>query len=352
MEFLYEVGVFAVEALVLVVAVVLAALGIAVVSQRRRGGGDDGYIEVRQINDRYRAYESALRSLTDTKEESKARDKAEKQRRKDEEKAAKERFNSDSEDDDAKPRLFLLSFDGDMRASHVECLREEISAVLSVATPKDEIMLRLESPGGMVHSYGLAASQLARIRAAGVPLTAVVDKVAASGGYMMACVADRIIAAPFAVIGSIGVLAQLPNFNRLLKKHDIDFEQFTAGEYKRTVTMFGENTDKDRAKFVEDLEDTHDLFKQWVSDNRPDVEIDKVATGEVWYGQQAVDVGLVDEISTSDTYLQSRLEQNDILEVRYKLKPTIQERLGMVAEQSLERVFYKIWQQGVTRFLP
>jgi serine protease SohB len=356
MEFLYEVGVFTAEALVLVVAILLVAAGLIMLGARRRGGGEEGYIEVRQINDRYKSFQSAVLSLTESKEESKAREKEEKLARKADEKAAKQRLKrsgDDAADNDApKPRIFLLNFDGDMRASQTEALREEISALLPVATPRDEVVVRLESPGGLVHGYGLAASQLRRVRDAGVPLTVVVDKVAASGGYMMACVADRILAAPFAVLGSIGVLAQLPNFHRLLKKNDVDFELFTAGEYKRTVTMFGENTDKGRKKFVEELEDTHALFKQFVADNRPAVDIQKVATGEVWYGQRAIDVGLIDELATSDSYLQSKLDVADILEIRFRQRPTLQERLGLAAEQSMERVFYKIWQQGMGRFLP
>ena len=186
----------------------------------------------------------------------------------------------------------MLNFDGDIRASATDNLREEISAILPQIVTGDEVLVKLESPGGMVHSYGLAASQLQRIKNAGVPLIIAVDKVAASGGYMMACVADRIIAAPFAVLGSIGVLAQLPNFHRLLQKNNIDFELLTAGEYKRTLTMFGENTDKGREKFVEELEETHGLFKSFVSANRPALDIAKVATGEVWYGQNALAEGL------------------------------------------------------------
>jgi serine protease SohB len=211
------------------------------------------------------------------------------------------------------------------------------------------MLVRVESPGGMVHGYGLAASQLRRIRDAEVPLTIAVDKVAASGGYMMACVANRIVAAPFAVIGSIGVLAQLPNFHRLLKKNDIDFELFTAGEYKRTVTMFGENTDKGREKFSEELEETHELFKQFVTTNRPEVDIDKVATGEIWYGQKAVEKGLVDELQTSDALVQGYLADWDVFEVKFVHKKNWQEKLGLAAEGALERAFLKIWQKGQQR---
>jgi serine protease SohB len=187
---------------------------------------------------------------------------------------------------------------------------------------------------------------LQRIKSAGIPLSIAVDKVAASGGYMMACVADRIIAAPFAVLGSIGVVAQLPNFHRLLQKNDIDFELLTAGEYKRTLTIFGENTDKGREKFVEELEETHGLFKSFVSANRPALDIAKVATGEVWYGQNALAKGLVDELQTSDAFVQSRLTDWDVFEVRFVHKKNWQEKLGLVAESALERSFLKIWQRG------
>ncbi|MGK3627588.1 protease SohB, partial [Acinetobacter sp. A11] len=149
-------------------------------------------------------------------------------------------------------KIFVLDFKGDIQASAVENLREEITLILATAKAgRDRIVVRLESPGGMVHGYGLAAAQLVRLRDAGFHLTICVDKVAASGGYMMACIANEIIAAPFAIVGSIGVVAQVPNFNRLLKEHNVDFELYTAGQYKRTVTMFGENTPEGKAKFEE-----------------------------------------------------------------------------------------------------
>ena len=350
MEFLQEIGVFLVEAIILVAAILVVLFGVAALGARRRGG-EEGYIEVRRLNERYVGYRDAIRSLTEHEEERKAREKAEKREAKQQHKAAKKRAKDEPEQPDKK-RLFVLHFDGDIKASQVASLREEISAILPEASKQDEVLLCLESPGGMVHGYGLAASQLQRIKDAGIPLTIAVDKVAASGGYMMACVADRIIAAPFAVLGSIGVIAQLPNFHKLLKKHDIDFELLTAGEYKRTLTMFGENTEKGREKFIEDLEGTHDLFKSFVTTNRPVVDIAKVATGEVWYGQQALDEQLIDELGTSDSYIQSQLEDSDILEVRYVPKRSWQEKLGVAAEGALERGLLKIWQTGTLRQLP
>ncbi|MDA9580014.1 protease SohB [Luminiphilus sp.] len=354
MEFFQEIGLFLAEAVILVTAIIVVIIAIAAASQRRKGG-EEGYIEVRRLNDRYTAFHDAVRSFTEHAETRKVREKAEKKSAKAEEKQARQQAKEEAGNEDGKQgdgRLFVLRFEGDIRASETESLREEISAIAPELREGDEVLLCLESPGGMVHSYGLAASQLHRIRATGASLTVAVDKVAASGGYMMACVADRIISAPFAVIGSIGVVAQLPNFHRLLKKNDVDFELLTAGKYKRTLTMFGENTDDGRAKFVEDLEDTYDLFKDFVVLNRPVVDIEAVATGEIWYGQRALDQNLVDELSTSDAYLQTRLRETEAFEVRYVPKKSWQEKFGMAAEAGIERTFLRLWQQGASRFLP
>jgi serine protease SohB len=350
LEHLYEYGLFLAQAVTLVAAILILITGVLALSQRQRAEQTEGHIEIRHLNERYRHIGDTIRSVVDDPVAVKARHKTEKKADKEKAKAAKKKLKSDaSESEERRKCLYVLDFDGDIRASAADNLREEISAVLPQIQTGDEILVRLESPGGVVHGYGLAASQLQRIRSAGVPLTAAVDKVAASGGYMMACVADRIVAAPFAILGSIGVLAQIPNFHRLLKKNDIDFELFTAGEYKRTVTMFGENTDKGREKFNQELEETHDLFKDFVSSNRPALDIGKVATGEVWYGQKALGEGLVDELLTSDAYLQDRMADWDIYEVKYVHRKNWQEKIGIAAEGALERAFLKIWQRGQDR---
>nr|WP_277608413.1 protease SohB [Microbulbifer elongatus] len=240
-------------------------------------------------------------------------------------------------------RLFVVHFDGDIKASALSNLREEITAILQIAGKKDEVVVCLESPGGMVANYGLAASQLARVRSAGVHLTIVVDKVAASGGYMMACVADRILAAPFAMLGSIGVVAQLPNFHRLLQRNDVDFELFTAGEYKRTVTMFGENTEEGKEKFQADLEEIHTLFQHFVQEFRPQLDIAKVATGEVWFGQRALDLALVDELKTSDEYLTARAANADLYQVEYKERQNIARKMGIAAQLGVESAFSRLF---------
>ena len=234
-------------------------------------------------------------------------------------------------------KIFVLDFKGDIQASAADTLREEITLILATAKAgHDRVVVRLESPGGMVHGYGLAAAQLVRLRDAGFNLTICVDKVAASGGYMMACIANEIISAPFAVVGSIGVVAQVPNFNRLLKQHNVDFEMYTAGQYKRTVTMFGENTSEGKAKFEEELQQTHVLFKHFVEKYRPQLNVEKVATGEHWYGEDARTLNLVDKLQTSDEYLLSLLSQHDVYVINTRKRPTLGEKMGLQAAQMAE----------------
>ncbi|MDO4895939.1 MAG: protease SohB [Moraxella sp.] len=234
-----------------------------------------------------------------------------------------------TQDKKADKNVFVLDFDGDIKASAVAHLREEISVIISSAKAGDEVVVRLESGGGQVNAYGLASSQLARLKEAGLTLTVCVDKISASGGYMMACVADKIIASDFAVIGSVGVVSQLPNFHELLKKHNIGYEMFTAGEYKRTVTMFGENDDHDRAKHQADIDRIHELFKNFVKTHRPSLDVDKIATGEIWFGQDALDLGLVDEIGTSDAYVLTLMQEHDVFVLHTRTKPTLAEKLGL-----------------------
>lgn len=234
-------------------------------------------------------------------------------------------------------KIYVLDFKGDVQASAVDTIREEITLILATAKAgHDRVVVRLESPGGMVHGYGLAAAQLVRLRDAGFNVTICVDKVAASGGYMMACIANEIISAPFAVVGSIGVVAQVPNFNRLLKQHNVDFELYTAGEYKRTVTMFGENTPEGKAKFEEELQQTHSLFKHFVEKYRPQLDVAQVATGEHWYGEDALELNLVDKLQTSDEYLLSLLPKHDVYVINTRKRPTFGEKLGLQAAQMAE----------------
>lgn len=330
MEFIQEYGLFLAKSVTVVIAILALAGGLIALSMRPRAAHHE-HLEINNLNDKYKAMSHSLEAAFLGKEERKAKAKANKKQAKAEAKKAKQAVKKESKQDATdqtyKKRLFVLNFDGDIRASAVEHLREEISAVLTLATSKDEVLVRLNSGGGMVHGYGLGASQLQRIRDKNIPLTVSVDKVAASGGYLMACVADKIIAAPFAIIGSIGVLAQIPNFNKLLKKHDVDFEQLTAGEHKRTLTLFGENTPAARKKMQEELEETHDIFKTFVHEQRPDLDIAKVATGEHWLGSRAKALGLVDELLTSDDYLMSAREDADILELTFKTKQSLIQRI-------------------------
>ncbi len=352
-EFFLDYGLFAAKVVTFVIAVVVIIL-VSVVASRKVKKSMKGHIETSKINDEIDAMRFALDASVSEPESFKLhlkqKHKQEKQERKAKLKALKQSLKSNAEeapDDSDKKRFFVLDFKGDIRASAVSGLRREITAVLSLAREQDEVVVRLESPGGMVSGYGLAASQLQRIKQKGVGLTVCVDKVAASGGYMMACVADKILAAPFAMLGSIGVVAQLPNFHRLLKKHDIDYEMITAGEYKRTLTVFGQNTDKGREKFVEDIEDIHALFKEFVGEHRPQLEIEKVATGEAWFGQRAIDHALVDELVTSDEYIVTACEDADVFSVKYIEKKTLPKRLGMAAQESVDALLIRWLERGV-----
>jgi serine protease SohB len=354
LEFLAEYGIFLLKALTIVVSIILVVAGIAAVSGKQKAS-HDGHISINKINDDLDNYKEILEeSLYDKNElkvleksrakKDKEKSKAEKAKAKTEKKAGKSVINDQTDDVEAiKKRVFVLDFDGDIKASAADLMREEITAVLTMARKEDEVVVRLESGGGMVHSYGLASSQLQRIKDKGIPLTVCIDKVAASGGYMMACIADKIVSAPFAIVGSIGVVAQIPNFSRLLKKHDVDFEMFTAGEHKRTVTMFGHNSAKAKDKFREDLEDTHVLFKNHVSHFRPSLNIAEVATGDVWYGQDALANKLIDQLGTSDDYLVNACNDADVFEVSYEFKKSLQEKLGFAVQMGIEK--------AATRFL-
>jgi serine protease SohB len=349
LEFFANYGLFLAKTITALIAIGLLLSLIANAKQKMRDTSERGHIEITKLNQQYEQVSEAMMLAVLDESEQKAMLKQRQKEKKKQTKASKKeaKKNAVQAQDNAgaeqKSRVFVIKFDGNISASAVTNLREEISAVLSQATSDDEVVVKLESAGGMVHSYGLASSQLDRLRKENIPLTVCVDKVAASGGYMMACVADKILAAPFAIVGSIGVVAQMPNFNKLLKKHDVDFEVLTAGEHKRTLTVFGENTDKGRKKFIEDLEETHTLFKDYVAERRPQVAMDKVATGEVWYGSRAQELALIDDIKTSDEYLMHRVSEADVYEIAYKQKRKLHQRIGVAAEESVDRLLVKWW---------
>lgn len=347
-EFLLEYGLFAAK-MITFILLLIVGVGLIVGMTQNKIQKDRESLEVENINDKLEDFKSTIESEILTKEEYKA---IQKQRKKEEKKERKERKLrlKMGEEDPYRPRIFIIRFDGDMHASEVENLRECITTILSVAKEMDEVLLILDSPGGVVHDYGLAASQLTRIKRKNIKLTIAVDLIAASGGYMMACVGDKIMAAPFAVLGSIGVLAEVPNFYHLLQKHHIDIEHHTAGEYKTTLTMLAKNTDKGREKFQEELEDVHDLFKQFVSENRPQLDINKIATGEAWYGTKALELGLVDEIKTSDDYIIEKSDSADIYEVSIEINEGLKDKLSALLYKSASGALEKLWYRFGSRF--
>jgi serine protease SohB len=333
----------AVAAIVTLIAILLSNMGI-----RPRG---QAHLEAKSLNDEWMDRKRSLESLFVTKKEWKARLKEDRENE-------KRRVAEGT----AKPRLWVLDFKGDVEASRTDSLRNEVTAILEVANretkpgePTDEVLLRLESPGGSVTGYGLAASQLMRLRKAGVPLTIAIDEIAASGGYMMAVVANRIIASPFAVLGSIGVIGQVPNFHRLLKKYEVDYLEVTAGEHKRPVSMLGPVTEEGMKKFRSQIEDIHTLFRGHVKEFRPQLDLEKTANGDIWYGLDALKLGLVDEICTSDEWLdRARHQENrDVFLLSWKAakgwKARFEETTGRVVENAVKKAIKSATWSGIAR---
>src|SRR5512139_11640 len=324
-SFASNYALFLAEAVTLVLASVALVAGLAVLSRRK--AKFPGQIEVTDINRQLEAAGDRIEAARLPKKVHKALLK----QRKAEHKARQQR--------EAEPCTYLIDFKGDIRASAFVALREEVTAILQVARPGDDALLRLESPGGMVNRYGLAAAQLLRLRDARLPLTVMVDTVAASGGYLMAATADRIVASPFALVGSIGVIAQIPNFHRWLQARNIDWEQFTAGKFKRTVTVFGENTEAGRAKLREELEEIHARFRAFVHERRAQLDMDKVGTGEAWLGSQARELDLVDELATSGEIICAACQRGRVLQVSYQRRMTLPERVRMSAQAAWDGIW-------------
>ncbi|MBZ5487824.1 protease SohB [Halomonas aquamarina] len=331
-EWIAEMGTFLLQT---TIVMVLLGLALLVVLRGKGAQGRDLKLYIEPLNEQRLARKRRLKAASSEPGARKRLIKAFRREDKRRQKAARQ------DGEQSATRVWVLDFQGDLKASQTEHFSQEISAIIDVATADDEVVVRLESAGGLVHAYGLAAAQLDRLRNAGLSTTVCIDKVAASGGYMMACTAHHVKAAPFAVIGSIGVVAQVPNVHRLLKRHDIDVELLTAGKYKRTLTVLGENTEEGRTKFLEDLDNTHQLFKRYVSDHRPQMDIDTLATGEIWYGSEAVDNHLVDSLGTSEAYLVERMRQAKVYSVKLERPRTMGRRLGMAVSAGVESAMLK-----------
>lgn len=323
LEIFLEYGLFLLKVMTILISVIVL---ISFVAASKKSNTSE-VLEIENLNEKYKGLSDSLNKAVMKKDEWKKKQKSEKA-------IAKKNKKKKTR----KPKAYILDFIGDIKASAVPSLREEVTAILDIAKRNDQIVLRLDNHGGVVHEHGLAASQLARIRQKKIHLTVVVDKVAASGGYLMASVANKIYAAPFAILGSIGVIAQLPNFNRLLDNYGVDFEQITAGQYKRNVTMFGKNTDEDREKLKDQLEEIHELFKSSVNEYRPQLDLERVATGEHWYGSKALELGLIDEIKTSDELLIEMAKKYEIFSVKLKVKKPLKKRLLSNIDSLLEKV--------------
>lgn len=332
-----DVMTFAAKALILVLAIGAIVQLVVSLARRSKVAHPYGSLEVKRLNDRFDALKRGLQSGMAQGPSRKLALKALKKELKQEEKAPPS---------EGKRTVYVVDFDGDLMATQTMGLREEITAIVSVAKPEDEVVVRLDSGGGGVPHYGLAAAQLDRLKASKLKVTVCIDYVAASGGYMMACVADTVVAAPFSAIGSIGVVAQVPNVRRFLQRQSIDVEEMTAGEFKRTVSLFGEVTEKGKAKLQEQLEETHQLFKAFVKEHRPSLDIDKVATGEYWLGTKAKALGLVDQVMTSDEYLLGKAKEADVFLVTFYPSRSWRERVMRGGLEFAERALLRAWSRA------
>ena len=332
MDFIVQYGVFLLKVITIVIAILLPILMI-INSSKGRSISEKGHLQIKNLSDQFENMGFAIQgTLMTPKALKKFRKELHKQKKKEEKNPAKDQQS-----------IFVLNFNGDIQASEVDKLKHEINAILVSDTKCKEVVLKVESGGGSAYAYGLCAAELKRLVDNKIKLTVCIDKVAASGGYLMSCVATKIVAAPWALVGSIGVIAQMPNINKLLKKNLVDFEMHTAGEFKRTLTVFGENTEEGRSKFKSELEDLHIIFKDFVKDNRPEIDTSVVATGEVWQGEKALAVGLIDEISTSDDYLVKLSKKFKLFQIDYIEKKNLSERFAFAAETFFNKTVLKIY---------
>ena len=329
MEILIEYLIFLLKVFTIALAITLPLL--IIIGSTKGKSQPKGTLSIINLSDKFEEMGNAVKgSLMNAKELKKFN--------KDLSKDKKKKDKAEKED-----TVFVLNFNGDIQASEVEKLKQEINAILLSDSDCKEVVLRVESGGGSAYAYGLCAAELKRLVDNDINLTVCIDKVAASGGYLMSCVASKIIAAPWAIVGSIGVIAQLPNFHRLLQKNSIDFEMHTAGAFKRTLTTLGENTEEGREKFKSDLEDLHIIFKNFVKEQRPQVDTDIVATGEVWQGEEAVKVGLVDSLETSDNYLVNLSKEAKLFEIQFVEKKNLSERLAFSMQLIIEKSVIKFY---------
>ena len=329
MEILLDYLIFLLKVITVALAVTIPILMI--IGSSKGKSLPKGKLSITNLSDKYEEMGNSVKgSILQPKELKKFNKESAKKKKK-------------KEKDEVDESIFVLNFKGDIQATEVEKLKQEINAILLADTECSEVVVKVESGGGSAYAYGLCAAELKRLVDNGINLTVCIDKVAASGGYLMSCVASKIIAAPWAIVGSIGVIAQLPNFHRLLKKNLIDFEMHTAGEFKRTLTTLGENTDAGRAKFKEDLEDLHLIFKDFVKEQRPQVNTDVVATGEVWQGEKAVEVGLVDALETSDNYLVGLYKKARLFEISFIEKKNLSEKFAFSFQLILEKSMLKLY---------
>lgn len=224
----------------------------------------------------------------------------------------------------------VLRFEGDTMATGRQDFARMVDEVLHNKERIQRVIVVVNSPGGGVSVYGQMFAGMERMRNAGVDVTACVDTYAASGGYLMSVPAQRIIAAPFAMVGSIGVVSEFMNFNKLLRRLGVEPMTITAGELKRTVTPLSEVTEENKAAYKAQLEAIHRQFIAVVKKYR-EVDADRVCTGNHWTAAESVELklNLVDGLATSQEYLFEANQTEDLVTISKLQNPYEKSVLGL-----------------------
>ena len=167
------------------------------------------------------------------------------------------------------------------------------------------ILVRIDSPGGGVAPSQEIYDALKRAREKGKPVVASIGSLGASGGYYIACAADKIVADPGSVTGSIGVIMQFPVIRDLLRKLGIDYEVIKSGEFKDIASPLRPMTDKERRLLKEVILDVYSQFVDVVAESRglPKDSVLKIADGRILSGRQAYELGLVDTLGSQKVAL-------------------------------------------------
>lgn len=210
---------------------------------------------------------------------------------------------------------------------------EEIAEYLKQVeeNPRVEaIVLRIDSPGGSVVGSDEIYQALLAIDK---PLVVSMGEVAASGGYYIACAADRVLANPGTLTGSIGVISMVPNIEELMEKIGVEVLVIKSGALKDEGSVFREMTEEEREVWQRIIDEAYDQFVGIVADGRdlPPQAVRELADGRVYTGHQALELGLVDELGNLSEAIELAAKMGGIVEepriIEYPATPSLMETI-------------------------